>query len=132
MQTEIKLDRGNAPSESVRSLHLIADRISERKPCYLNLTVTYINCSFTLRSVAVVKRVWSFAGIILTNNRKKFPQLVFERILSLKVNSIYWDIDLVSQAMKMSRNENLSKAVVEGELKVLMSRFRAGLECIES
>lgn len=57
------------------------------------------NYDFIARSAGKVERLWSHAKLILTDNRKLIPHIVFESILFLKFNEVFWDQDLVSRAM---------------------------------
>ena len=69
---------------------------SERSDCcYMNLNMlpgTSVNC----------ERLFSAAKFILSDTRKRTSPTLFEALLLLKVNSSYWNVMSVSQAMMRS------------------------------
>jgi hypothetical protein len=70
---------------------------SERSDRYMNLDLlpgTLVNC----------ERLFSAAKFILSDTRKRTSPTLFEALLLLKVNSSYWNVVSVSQAMMRSRN----------------------------
>lgn len=59
----------------------------------------YVDCSFILGSVAIVERLWSLSGHILTSERTRLLPINLESLLFLKVNRRYWDEHTVQKAM---------------------------------
>lgn len=72
-----------------------------------------MNRGFDLGSAAHVERLWSIAGNILTDNSMSMTPLFFECLLLMKVNKNYWDIKLVSSAMKINRIAKVRKQMDE-------------------
>lgn len=66
-----KLHKTNTPSSTIRERSTIAEKLAEKKRRRLDDSDKYMNCSFILGSVAEVERLWSIAGNLLANNRKK-------------------------------------------------------------
>lgn len=90
-----------------------------------------MNFSFILGSVAEVERLWSIAGNILSNNRKKMSPLFFESLLFLKVNRNYWDLALVLEAKCLGR-KSYGLAWNKVGSKRLIVRFIDVLICVGS
>lgn len=111
--SRLKLSASNSREESCRTNLTMADRIAAKKRHRENNKEEYMNCGFILGSVAEVERLWSVAGNVLANNRSSMTPLLFECLMFLKVNSSYWDINLVSDAMKISRSEKVRKLLSE-------------------
>lgn len=61
----------------------------------------YVDCSFILGSVAVVERLWSLSGHILTPERSRMLPINLEALLFLKENKRYWDVHLVQKALDL-------------------------------
>lgn len=80
-------------------------RLHQWKRRKVMVDVGYLNCGFILGSVAEVERLWSVADNILTDNRmRSTPQLV-EAILFLRINSRFWDVELVQEAFELLQRE---------------------------
>jgi hypothetical protein len=85
----------------------------------------YMNTNFILGSAAVVERLWSNAGNILTKNRSGMTPQLLEAILFLKYNRRFWNQALVSDAYQMQRtarsqariNADAVQQEVEGEME---------------
>lgn len=93
------------PSQSVNSTEVqnsggLAKKIANRKRQRLVNTARYRNCKFVIGSAAAVERLWSIAKYVHGLNRHSLTPLLFESILFLRVNETYWDIELVSRAMR--------------------------------
>lgn len=85
--------------------------MGEKKLCLLDNSDKYINFSFILGSAAEEERLWSTVRNLLSNNKMKMSLLISESLLFLKVNEKYWDVELESEAMKMSRSEKVPTAM---------------------
>ena len=81
----------------------------------------YINSDFILASAAVVERLWSLAGLILTDNRKGMTPHLFEALLYLKVNDGYWTradvVEVRREAQKVEKSARLDKHLREDALQ---------------
>ena len=56
------------------------------------------------RDLVNCERLFSAAKFILSDTRKRTSPTLFEALLLLRVNSSYWNVVSVSQAMMRSRN----------------------------
>ena len=56
----------------------------------------YINCDFILGSAAEVERLWSVCYHVLTDNWKGMTPQLFEALVFLCKNKLFWDQELVS------------------------------------
>ena len=84
-----------------------AKKIAARKRRRLNKSMKYSNCSFILGLAAEVERLWSIAEHVNTQNRKSRTPILLESSVFLLVNEKYWDLQLVSSAMRFSMNERV-------------------------
>lgn len=73
----------------------------------------YRNCSFVLGSAVIVERLWTVGKYIYSDNRKSISPVLFESILFLRTNDPFWDLDLVSEAMRMPESERVASMSVE-------------------
>lgn len=110
--------RLRAPSISSRGASsstraTIAEKLAKGKRRCLEFESSYRNCSFIIGSVAEVERLWSIAKYILTENRGAMTPEVFESLIFLKVNSEFWDLTTVSEAIRSIRNDGVPSATVE-------------------
>ena len=73
----------------------------------MSIEEEYMDADFILASTAIVERLWSLAGHILTDTRKQMTPIVFESLIFLKLNERFWDQELllVSKAVSMARTE---------------------------
>jgi len=81
----------------------------------------YINSDFILASAAVVERLWSLAGLILTDNRKGMTPHLFEALLYLKVKDGFWTradvVEARREAQKVEQSARLDKHLREDALQ---------------
>ena len=73
----------------------------------------YINANFILGSASELERLWSIAGDILSLNRRSVTPLLFEALLSLRVNNSYWGQATVVEAKKKVRSEKVKNKIDE-------------------
>jgi hypothetical protein len=66
----------------------------------------YANANFILGSCAEIERVWSSAERILQKTRYSLTPIYFESILFLKYNRKFWDMELVSKAIRCVQAED--------------------------
>lgn len=50
---------------------------------------------------------------VLCVNRAKLTPILFEALLFLNVNKTYWDVNLVSEAMRMVQSEKFRKRMAD-------------------
>lgn len=75
----------------------------------------YMNAKFIIGSVAIVERLWSVLRKMLPEHRKRSPQMLVEALLFLKVNSKYWSLDLVCQAMRKVKSDKIQAKLAEDQ-----------------
>lgn len=64
---------------------------------------SYINCDYILGSVAEVERLWSLCKNVLTDHRSCIKPMNLEALMFLKINSTYWDVNTVNEAIGQMR-----------------------------
>ena len=101
--------RGNT---AVKNLTM-RQKIASNKAKKSSQEGVYVNCGFILGTVAEVERLWSIGGNVYRDNRMRMSPILFESVLFLKVNKSYWDLGLVSEAMKSTRSESVVKRLAE-------------------
>ena len=69
-----------------------------------NQDLKYRDCDSILDSNAIVKRVFSMAKNVLSENRRRITPELFQAILFLKLNERLWDVDLVSRAIAQTKS----------------------------
>eukprot|EP00171_Calliarthron_tuberculosum_P023569 IDg23569t1 len=67
------------------------------------MTSKYRNCGFIVGSAAEVERLWSVAKFILSDYRMATTPELFESLIFLKINAKFWDVRLVSEAVRAIR-----------------------------
>ncbi|KAI0558985.1 hypothetical protein FGB62_173g00 [Gracilaria domingensis] len=73
------------------------EKRKRQKMCSLR----YKDCAYILGSVGEVERLWSIANYILREERQSLSPIVFESLIFLRVNSRFWDVFTVREAMGM-------------------------------
>lgn len=75
----------------------LADRIAYKRCKTTCSDVKYRDFSLILGSVAIIERLGSIAGKILTDHRKEITPIVFEALLFLRMNVDYWNVPTVKE-----------------------------------
>jgi hypothetical protein len=64
------------------------------------------NSDFILGSAAEIERVWSHGDLILKKSRRNMSRpILFETLLFLKVNRLYWDVSTVAAASRAIKED---------------------------
>jgi hypothetical protein len=84
----------------------MANRLAKRQKTAASVTDGYANADFVLGSCAEIERVWSSAERILRKTRYSLTPIYFETILLLKYNRKFWDMELVSKAIRCVQVED--------------------------
>ena len=100
-----------SPFEIREGIHKILDRKGDESN-----NIPYVNCNFVYGSSARVEWLWSLAKHTLTNHRGRMSPLLFECLLFLKVNSQFWDDELIIKALHQSKDANLAKRLQQVQL----------------
>ena len=74
----------------------------------------YSNSNFVIGSAEVVERLWSPTKRVLSDYRKRSSPLLVVAILFLNLNSDYWGLSMVLEAMS-----SLDSSAVAGKLTEL-------------
>jgi hypothetical protein len=78
----------------------------------------YANPNFIVGSAAEVERLWSMAGLIMTDKRYSTTPMNFEAICFLKFNRKWWDMSTIARSVRAvqqvgSTNKSLEEAAKE-------------------
>lgn len=110
-QKELFSDRCISENGISNANGCIEERLRKRRKTE-KTTGKYLNPRLILGSVADVERLWSMSKYVLTENRQAMTPQMFEAIMFLKLNSSYWDVSLVAEAI---RNVNIRQVDVRTE-----------------
>lgn len=58
-----------------------------------------MNYDFILGSVEKVERLWSISKSFITEHSRSMTPQLFEEIIFLKINELFWDAQLVREAI---------------------------------
>jgi hypothetical protein len=71
-------------------------------------------------SAAEIERVWSQGELILRKARRGMTPLLFETLLFLKFNKRFWDLALVSKAVKMIKAERANARLEKEQVQMAL------------
>eukprot|EP00171_Calliarthron_tuberculosum_P002931 IDg2931t1 len=110
---KLRISRLIRSSSSLSEGRTIADKLANGKRRCVEPRSKYRNCGFILGSAAEVEGLWSVCNYVLTNHRKSMTPLLFECLIFLKTNKEFWDLNLVTEAMRASFSERSTRMVNE-------------------
>jgi hypothetical protein len=96
----------SAPGEDSPGGFDIMRSLAKKQKIEATVMDGYANANFVLGSCAEIERVWSSAERILQKTRYSLTPIYFESILFLKYNRMYWDMALVSKAIRCVQAED--------------------------
>lgn len=87
-----------------------------------NAPRSYMNANFLLSSVAEVQRLWSRAKSAFPSHRKSCTPMITEALLFLKVNSSYWNQDLVCEAIEQRRSDEVEAQMAADAIQTALAK----------
>ncbi len=93
----------------------MAELLRSKKDQKTEISNECINLDFIIGSTASIERLFSFAGDILCNNRRRITPQLFEALLLLKVNRMYWNLETVRAAIAAARSNRTERLIAEDE-----------------
>ena len=79
------------------------EQVARKRSNSIQKSNDYVDLRFICGSVAIVERLWSTCKSLLKLDSKSITLIVFEAIIFLRMNTDYWSLSTVSEAMKMTR-----------------------------
>ena len=81
------------------------DTCKRRKVSTAKKESIYIDCSFIVATSNTVERLFSTCKHVLTDSRKSMSPIIFEAIIFLKVNKIFWNVKMIASASQPKEPE---------------------------
>ena len=106
-------ERMSFAEEILKRQKLVDERLTNAKITNLTENSRYIDLSHVGATSCVVERLFSQAGMVLTERRKSMTSQLFEAVMLLHLNRSMWSINTVIEALRKLKDREDGRDDVE-------------------